>query len=53
MDKEMKEAFCTELNRLHGDFLEEYITKVKDDGKINEEECFIIRRVFEFIKNNI
>jgi hypothetical protein len=52
MDKEIKEAFHIKINKLYGEFLEEYITKYKDNGKINEEECFIIRRVFEFIKDN-
>ena len=52
MDDESKEVFYAKLNKLHGEFLEEYITKVKDNGKISAEECFIIRRVFEFIKNN-
>lgn len=52
VDKETKEVFHIKINKLYGEFLEEYITKYKDNGKINEEECFIIRRVFEFIKDN-
>lgn len=50
MKDETKVEFHSELNRLHGEFLEEYINNIKDDGRVTEEECFIIRRVFEFIK---
>ncbi len=52
MADKTKVEFYSKMNRLHGEFLEEYINKIKDDGRVTEEECFIIRKAFEFIKDN-
>lgn len=52
MEDETKVEFYSEMNRLHGEFLDHYINNIKDDGRVTEKECFIIRRIFEFIKAN-
>jgi hypothetical protein len=46
-----KETFEEKLNRLRGEFYEKYIMS-KEEKRLSEDECKLIRMVFEHIEEN-
>lgn len=55
LQEHMDNRLSDKLDKIHMSFLDEYLRSKRDDkiGKVTDEECYLIRKVFEFIKKNI
>lgn len=52
LQEHMDNRLNDKLDKIHMSFLDEYL-RDKDSGKVTEEECYLIRKVFTYIKQNI
>lgn len=52
LQKHMDNRLNDKLDKIHMSFLDECL-RSKDNDKLTEDECYLIRKVFTYIKQNI